>query len=74
MLFEALVNIIYISERFFFSIVLTRKKAIKNVEVKANVEVKVPKGVLGLKKKRKEKTRSATSIQFTFPSIVVIWK
>jgi len=46
-LFEALTYIEYIRERYYFSIVCTSVKAIKNVEVKVDVQM----GALGFREK-----------------------
>ena len=66
MLFEALAYIVYIGERYYFSLVCTFKKVAKNVEGKVDVR----KGGLGFKESIDN--RCATPTQFTFSSIVVM--
>ena len=63
-LFETLVYIVYIRERYYFSLVCTFKKAIKNVEVKVDVQ----KGPLGFR--RKAENTFVSFIQFTFQPLL----
>jgi hypothetical protein len=61
------VYIIYITEKYYYFVVCTFEKAMKNVEVKVSVQ----KRALGFREKIDNKCVS--SIHFTFTSIVVIW-
>ena len=59
--------IIYIRERYCFSLLCIFSKAIKNVEVHVDVQKRV------LEFRGKFDNRCVSFIQFTFSSIVVIW-
>ena len=59
--------IVYIKERYCFSLVCTFKNIVKHFEV----EVKSQKGVLRFR--GKFDIKCANFIRFTFPSMVVIW-
>ena len=54
-------------ERYYYFVVCTFEKAMKNVKVKVNVQ----KGALGFRENFDN--RCVSSIQFTFAFIVVIW-
>jgi hypothetical protein len=60
------VYIVYIRERYSFSLVCTFQKAIENVEVKINVQK------MSLRVRGKFGNRCASSIQFTYSCIVII--
>ena len=64
-MFEALIYIVYIRERYYCFLVCTFKEAIKNVKVKVDVQ----KGAVGFRENFDNRYVSPT--QFRFPSIGV---
>ena len=64
---EALAYVIYIRERYYFSLVYISKKVVNFFEVKVDVQ----KGPLGFREFFYN--NCASFIQFMFSSIIVIW-
>ena len=65
--FKALVYIVYMKTRYYFSLVRTSKKSLKKFELRVDVQKRA------LSFRGKLDNRCVSFIQFTFSSNVVIW-